>query len=142
MWRPPVKYSIIVAILTIIGAFGLDTLVCSADPFGDINYTFDTMAAEASYNATDIHAFQRDANPQIISYIDESHVNMIKKVDGEQTKEPSPRGKLVKNVPNPIDTLRAFLEKLAMKGPSVIDSPCLMSIDQLPLDNRPPPLLV
>lgn len=143
MRKPSSLIILIVGIFTVLGMFGLNSqsAAYSAD-YAKLGMPEAPAAAEEGIDrASEVRPFRHNIDAQNIAYYEESHLRSIKRFEGEHTNEPNPK----RRTPHLIPLQNAFAiiirGRTSWQRLSVLDSPCLTRIDQLPLDNRPPPAI-
>lgn len=141
MRKPSSLIVLIVGILTVLGMFGLDSqsAAYSADYSRLGRQDASIVADDGLSRTSEVRPVRHDIDAQNIAYYEESHLRSMKRVEGEQTNEPNPK----RRTPHLIPLQNAFTiiirGRTSWQRLSVLDSPCLTRIAQLPLDNRPPP---
>ena len=143
MRKPSSLTIIIVGILTVLGMLGLNSqsAAYTAD-YANLG-RLDAPAAtkEGIGNSSEVRPFRHNIDTKNFAYYEESHIRAIKRIDGEQTNEPNPRRKTPHVIPLQNVFTIIIRGRTCWQRLSVLDSPCLTRIDQLPLDNRPPPAI-
>ncbi len=139
--RPSIGIVLIVVMITALGV--------SCGDASSSSHSFDF--AKLGSEKTDLQSEDRGLRPsefrpyQFITdagnvrYYEESIINAIKRVDGEQTREANSRSRLARITCFIPGRTNFACRGSQEQGPPVLDTPCLTSIDQLPLENRPPP---
>lgn len=96
-------------------------------------------AQEGASNASQVRPSRNVVDARYLAYYEESHIRSIKRIGGGQTGEPDSRRKAPQVIPSRNAFTVIIRGRTSWQRLSVLDSPCLTRIDQLPLDNRPPP---
>ena len=141
MRRPSICIVLIVIIMTALGAS------CGDASSSSHSFDFAILGSEKialrsedrGLRLSEFRPYQFITDAGNVRYYEESIINAIKRVDGEQTKEPNPRRRPVRITCFVPGRTSFACRRAQEQGPPVLDTPCLTRIDQLPLENRPPP---
>lgn len=133
---------VIVGILSVLGLIMLDGI--DRESFYDCsNLGKEKTFAVTRYGIEELSEIRHSKHiveAQSVKYYEKSQLDAVRKIDGEQTKEPNPKGKALHVTPYLFNRAIIAFVRTVLHGPSVLDTACLTRIDQLPLENRPPPV--